>query len=176
MEYTFEKELNNVPKNVEPKLWAFYLRRKLTKKEMKLLRNVRYELEINKMLEELYHRCVPKDLYVPELSGLYGNCLFESLCHHGLTKDVTEMRQILSYFLYQFQDQKGVLPGQPDTTFKDIFSWANEVEYVYCHTDKVYYKYTYNLMCQDLADDCSWTKIPTQLVLMVVHYCFDHFS
>lgn len=171
-EYTLEDEYKRFPKTIDPKMWCNYLGRRLSLQEMKLLRDVKYEMYMNQMLNGLHEMSHEKNLFVSALTGLYGNCMFESLNYHKIGDDVKSLRQALSYFLYQFQDYPNIFPMQP-TTLKEIFTWGNEIEHVVCPQNEKFYKYTYNVMCQDLADDCSWTKIPTQLILMVISLLFE---
>lgn len=171
-EYTIEDEYKRFPKTINPKMWCHYLGRRLSIQEMRLLRDVKYELHMNQMLNELHEMSHSKNLYVSALTGLHGNCMFESLNYHKIGDDVKSLRQALSYFLYQFQDYPNIFPTQSET-LKDIFTMGNEIEHVVCRQNDKYYKYTYNVMCQDLADDCSWTKIPTQLILMVISLLFE---
>ena len=86
--------------------------------------------------------------------------------------------------MYIYKDYKGFLPGQNDT-LSELFSLFQEVEvddqkiYVSCgrKVDGKYkfvnfYKYTYNVMCQDLTNNHSWTRMPSQLILMVISYLY----
>jgi hypothetical protein len=171
-EYTIEDEYKRFPKSISPKMWYYYLGRKLSMGEMKLFRDVKYELHMNQMLHGLHEMSHSKNLYVSALTGLYGNCMFESLNYHKIGEDVMSLRQTLSYFLYQYQDFPNIFPTQSET-LKDIFTMGNEIEHVICDKNEKYYKYTYNVMCQDLASDHSWTKIPTQLILMVISLLFE---
>ena len=74
--------------------------------------------------------------------------------------------------MYQLQDTK--LPGD-DLTIKQKFEtfYCDDVELVYCHTNEKIYKYSYNVMCQDITDDRSWTKLPTNLILLVLSWIFN---
>jgi hypothetical protein len=161
------------PKTINSDKWKLYLERRLTNKELHILGNVRSEARMNDKIDSLYDKCELLDpkLYIPSLTELVGNCLFESLNYHNICSSVENLREGLAYVMYQFKDYKNFFPGQAET-LNELFVCFNDIEYVFCNDDKKLYKYNYDIMCQDLADDRSWSKLPTQLILMVVSYIF----
>jgi len=166
------------PKTLNFETWTQYLGRSLTFEEQFILVNYRSEKCTNDMLDGLYEQCLKKNkFYVPMLTNLDGNCMFESLAYYGICENPMQLRIIISTLLYIFKDCKDFLPGT-GLTFADMFAMTNEIEYVICRTQiennimKKFYKYTYNVMCQDVASSSSWSKLPTQLIMLLISYVF----
>lgn len=159
------------PKTTNVVRWERYLNRRLNVKEHHLLEEVKSEARMNKKIDMIYEKCIDQKLYIPALTELVGNCLFESLNYHEIGSSVINLRQGLSYIMFQFKDFPNFFPGQ-ESTLCELFTCFNDIEYVFCKEDGKLYKYNYDIMCQDLADDMSWAKLPTQLILMVISYFF----
>lgn len=167
------------PQTLKIKEWEKYLERPLKFEERFLIEMCKSEKHMNKMLCELYKKITIKsnNYYIPILTKLDGNCLFESLNYFGIGKTVEEIRSVLSLIFYIFQDYKNFLPGM-ETTLSELFSFTNEVAYVSTKKDKnpesekEYYKYSYNIMCQDIGNLTCWSRLPTQLILLVISYLF----
>lgn len=165
------------PKTLNEKKWIEYLERHLEYKEKCIINSVRIERSFNKDIEELYTICKKKRMYIPELTNMDGNCLFESLNYHGIGRDVNTFRTGLSILMYYYKTTKNFFPHQ-ESSLEELFNTFNEVEYAYSvrhiKEDNIkdyeieYYKYTYNVMCQDLQNNGSWSRLPTQLILMVI--------
>lgn len=162
----------NFPKTLNYHQWELYLRRRLTHAEHELLCDYKSEKHINQILDSLCLIADKKGLYVSNLTQCDGNCLFESLVHHGLTDSIETIKNVVSNVMYLFQDYPNFFPNQKET-LKELFDTTNEIEYVYCHTDKKYYKYTYTLMCQDILNNSSWARMPTELIFMVLSFLYD---
>ncbi len=158
------------PKTVEIYAWMQYLGRKLSRKEFTIIHGVIQERDFNGRMKELYEICEKKRLYIPELSNLKGDCLFESLNYHGIGNDVEDLRNSLATIMYLYKDHKNFFPSQ-ETTLQELFNAMNDIKYVvkrdYENGPK-FYKYSYNIMCQDVATCQSWDLLPTQLILMVI--------
>lgn len=158
------------PKTLNQNAIQEYLNRKLTVQEKNMLENFEIESAFNDKLEQLYVLCNSKNLYIPILTNLDGNCLFESLVYHGIGTSIQQLRQVLSFLLYIFKDHKYLFPDN-DSTLKELFDVTNEVSYVKC-SDGKNYAYTYDTMCQDITNMHAWNKLPTELILMLVSYIF----
>lgn len=158
------------PDTLNYKIIERYLNRYLTPQEKNLIENYKIEYKFNKKLEKLYDVCDIKNLYVPLLTNLDGNCLFESLVHLGIGTSVQQLRKVISFLFYIYRDYKYFIPNG-ESTLKELFEVTNEIPYVKC-SDGNYYSYTYETMCQDLSNMCAWSKLPTELILMVVSYVF----
>lgn len=181
------------PKTPNWKKWMMYLGRSLSQQEMALFAQVQGDNRMNRYMSDLYQQCQNKNMYVPLLTNQYGNCLFESLMYHGIGNNqgiqdfknigdrVKAFRKSLACFMYLYRDYKNFFPTQ-ELTLTELFDMFKEVEYVQCyHTDSnenndeehkfkepSFYKYTYNVMCQDLATNYSWGMLVTELMLMVI--------
>ena len=93
--------------------------------------------------------------------------MFESLVYHKIGNTIDELRKSIAHLMYIFQDYPNFFPYQ-EQTIRQMFTNTNDVKYVLCKSEKKMYKYTYNIMCQDLAHNTSWTRLPTQIILMVI--------
>lgn len=172
-------DYNNIPDNLKfPKIlnyetWNKYLNRPLHTNEKILIHNFKIETQINHMMKQLYEQCNVNNMYVPILTNLNGDCLFESLNYYKIGINVKQIRRILSVIMYIFKDYKNFLPNN-DLTLLEMFNMINEVSYVSCKSNenKEFYKYGYNVMCQDLNTIGNWSRLPTQLILLVVSYLY----
>src|SRR3990172_12483229 len=163
------------PKTVRHEDWEDYLKRPLTRKEMMLIEDLKSEHRMNLHMDKLYKVCRGKKMYVPLLTNMNGDCLFESLNYHKIGYDVESLRKGIAFLLYIFQNYENFFPNN-DMTLKDQFALFNEVEYVYkieTHTrEKKYFKYTYSAVCQDISSQYSWSKLPTQMILNFISYLY----
>ncbi|MCJ7636234.1 MAG: hypothetical protein MUO21_01955 [Nitrososphaeraceae archaeon] len=165
------------PRKLNVKIWESYVGRQLTYEERFLIEMCKSEKHMNKMMTNLYKHLSekPKKYYVPQLTNLDGNCLFEALNYYKIGSSVEELRTMLSMIFYIFKDYKNFLPGM-ETTLEELFSFTNEVGYVSTKDkssgEPKYYKYSYTIMCQDLGNLSCWSRLPTQLILLVVSYLF----
>jgi hypothetical protein len=164
--------MEGFPKTIDIETWQTYLERDLLQEEIIILMGFRGEKILNAKLEQLRSNALTNNLNITHLTELSGNCLFESLVKLGICNSIDSIRQGLAFILYQYQDYKNFFPNQEDT-LKELFEMTNEVEYVYCSDDNKLYKYTYDVMCQDLVSDGSWNKLPTQLLLMVISFIYN---
>lgn len=178
IDYSKIPENLRFPRTLNYNVWREYLGRPLEFEEKYMLENYKSEKHMNDMMSELYVQCNKKgDLYVPMLTNMDGNCMFESLIYHGIGSSVMQLRTILSVLLYIYKDYKGFLP-KVDASLNEMFLMTNEVEYVVLRKKlgndetRNYYKYTYNVMCQDISNNHSWSRLPTQLILTTISYLY----
>lgn len=172
------------PQTLNKEHWETFLGRELTTKELFIIDSYRMERVFNDKITNLYNISREKRLYNPLLTDLYGNCLFESLKYYSLPNSYTnteinrdnlfkicddedKLRKGLAEIMFMFRDYKNFFPNQEDSLM-DIFAMGNDIDTVLCKDDGLVYKYTYDIMCDDLASDFSWTRLPTQLILMVL--------
>ena len=95
------------------------------------------------------------------------------MVHHKLFEDHDKFRKDLAYFMYIFGDHKNFLPTHAES-LRELFTlYRNDVEYVYSKKESKMYKYTYELMCVDLSTEFSWTRLPTQIIMMVISYILN---
>lgn len=144
---------------------------KLTRKEIELFENVRNEKENNDLIKKIYQYALKDGLYIPKLSSLSGNCMFESMEYVGLCKNYNEFRKSIAILFFLFGECENVIPGN-NMKLKDIFKQINNIEYVYCKNTNLLYQYTYYTMCSDMFNDGSWCRLPTELILMLISIFF----
>lgn len=164
------------PRSYKERRWYKYLGRMLTDFEGTILQNFSQEKVFNQSIVSLHNNCMMNNLRVSSLTNMYGNCLFESLMYHGIGTDVKNFRKGLASLLYFYKDIKNFIPNT-DMTLEEMFVLWNEIEYVCCYTkpdtENRYYKYSYNIMCQDLSNADSWTKLPTEFLLRVISHIYS---
>ena len=162
------------PRTLDHRIWESYLGRQLEYGERHLIEDCKSEEQLNYMLHDLHKKCYHKHYYVPLLTDTDGNCLFESLVYHKVGDSIEELRLVLSMIFYIFQDYKNFLPGVEET-LAELFTFSNEIEYVSTkdeYKEKIFYKYSYTIMCQDLGNLHCWSRLPTQLILLVISYLY----
>ena len=163
------------PLTTNPTVWGSYLNRKLTTDEHLILKFVESENRYNKQLDNLANIASAKNLHIPALTDLYGNCLFESLQILNVIDDYKEFRKDIAFMMKIFKNDK--LFEIHDETLETLFGMyneiGNEIGYVVNSHDNKLYKYTYDIMCKDLSNNNSWTRTPTELVLLCISYILD---
>jgi hypothetical protein len=152
--------------NVGVQYWEQYLGRHLTKQEYFILKQAKSEKQFNDRIKNLYTIASSKGLYIPLLTNMYGNCIFESLQYYKLCENVDDMRIGLALLMTMFKNKKNFFPNQSDS-LNELFSF-NDIEFVFCQKTKQLYKYNFDAMCVDLATDSSWTRLNTQLIFMIM--------
>ena len=160
------------PRSFNHNVWQQYLQRPLLPLERNILENARAEKHFNEILENIHNIGLKKGLYVSHLTNLYGNCLFESLIELGIGTSVKTLREAIACIIYIYRDYKSFFETQEET-IQELFVFSNEIEYVYCQKENTFYKYTYDVMCQDMSNENSWTRLPTQLFLMVISQIYQ---
>jgi hypothetical protein len=141
----------------------YKLGRQLDKYELKLLHNVNNEYKINKKIRTIFEFAQKDNLYIPFLTNMYGNCIFESIKHYGIIDDIEKFRSGLAIFMLIFKDTSNFIPNQ-ELSLSELFGFYNDVEIVYCKKQRKLYKYNYDAMCVDLSNDTSWTRLNTELI------------
>nr|QBK88757.1 MAG: hypothetical protein LCMiAC01_04390 [Mimivirus LCMiAC01] len=169
------------PKTTNIKKWVEFLERKLTHKEVSLLLSLHSEQKLNKVMKKLYCACKERGLCMPKLTNLCGNCLFESLEYHMIGKSNEIFRGGLSYLMYIYMNYKNLIPGDSMTLFEK-FAITNcgedGTKLVVCKNknmekgEKKFYKYTYSVMCQDLTNNGSWSRLEPDLILTFISYIY----
>lgn len=155
------------PRSVKKNVWENYLGRKLELQELKLLKSVANENELNLDIKKLSHCANENNLYIYKLTDLDGDCLFESLKCYDLFDDLYEFKKMLSTIMIMCKNDKNLTPNK-EFTLSEIFSLTNGISTVYCkYTDK-FYKYNFDAMCLDLMGASSWSRINTELLLTIL--------
>jgi hypothetical protein len=161
------------PKNYNDNMWKQYLGRNLTQEEYDLLYDCRAEKNMNKSIVQLYNILGDKHMAIGCITGLYGNCLFESLAYYGVCDDVKKFRRVLSNIMYKYKNVKNFFLNQ-DESLEELFNISNvgDISNVIGSDNKVY-KYSYNTMILDLNTNYSWTRLPTHLLIMVISRIYN---
>jgi hypothetical protein len=155
------------PKTSDIETWESFLNRDLTMEEKLYLMDVVIEKGLNKEIYSLQEN-LKKDgsLYIPKLTSNVGNCLFESLEILGygdaeqIRKNVTAVMTLCakdeSFFPYIHQ------------SLRNIFANSNDIATVLDKNEEKCYKYNFDMMLVDLYSKHSWSRLPTELILMVI--------
>jgi len=152
--------------------WTDFLMRSLDDEEKSLFDSVKKERYLNKKIEKLNDAAFTLDLYIPVLTNMDGNCLFECLTYFDLCDSIEEIRMAVATALYIFKDHHNFIPNT-DLTLRELFNLRNEFEYVFCYKQKLLYKYTYDIMCIDVANSNSWQRLPTEMILSVLSFIYN---
>lgn len=159
----------NYKNTVREEYWEDFLGRKLEQEEIILLKNTESEKKMNDKIFRICEIAKEHDLYIPELTNMHGNCLFESFQYHDLCEDIDEFRCGIAFLMIMFKDIKGIFPGFENKSLEDLaseFQFENIV--VFCRKKRRAYKYDFVTMCVDLATNTSWTRINTNLILVFI--------
>lgn len=168
------------PKCVCFKTWGVYIGRDLLLKERIIIENAKTQHRMNVKLDDLQKNINEHGLYIPMLTELHGNCMFESLVYHNIGNNIEDLRKSLACLMWIFRDYKKLDP-QNNMTLKEQFEFAtcNEIEYVKLKpknkqdNSKHFYKYSYNIMCQDLTNEGCWTRLPAETMLRALCLFFN---
>ncbi len=160
------------PKSTNVKKWEEYLGRKLDITEKKLLHNASQEVQLNKYIYNLIKNIKDKNLYIPTLSSSDGNCLYDSICYKLKDNKPNDIRKMISDFMKLYKKYPNIFSSQ-EMTLEDMFICQNEIDYVYDKNTNKIYKYTYDIMCADLACNNSWQRLPIELILMCISFLYD---
>jgi hypothetical protein len=162
----------NFPLTIDVDEWQKYLNRKLTSEELYILQMTRNEKHFNNMLDDLACNGNKLNLHIPSLTGLYGNCLFESLEQLKLIDNHDEFRKDIAFYMMILKDKKNIFRNH-ELSLGELFTAWNEIEFVMDKTTGILYKYTYEAMYRDLSNGSSWTRLPTELIMMILSFIFD---
>lgn len=161
-----------------------YLGRKLKRSEQEKIFDILNETYLNYQLNNLQEICEKRGLYVVTLTEHDGDCMFASLKHHKICDNIEDFRKGLAALIYRLKDIPNLLPTI-DISLFDMFTFGNDIEYVEQFVmdketgnykkdiDRKFYNYDYNIMCQDLSNSGSWSKLPMELILRVVSWFFN---
>lgn len=148
--------------------FEIHIGRSLTESEKKMVTIFRNEKEQNDRLRTLCD--LHPTFHVPLLTNWNGDCLFESLIYFGFGESVKDLRHIVASNMQFYKEVKGLF-GENSDSLDNMFNNINEVKFIECN-DGLYYEYDFELMCTDLTTKHSWSRLPTQLLLMMMSYIF----
>ena len=155
------------PKTSDIETWESFLNRDLTMEEKLYLMDVVIEKGLNKEIYCLQEN-LKKDgtLYIPKLTSNIGNCLFESLEILGYG-DAEQIRKNVSAIMTLSSKDELFFP-HIHQSLRNIFTNSNDIATVFDKDEERAYKYNYDMMLVDLYSKHSWSRLPTELILMVI--------
>jgi hypothetical protein len=129
---------------------------------------------VNKALITLTVTSLQHNYIVGKLTPLDGNCIFESMCYLGYGSTAEILRNAISLLMYEFRDFKGFFKIHSESTPKELYNmYSDTVSCVIDDINNKLLKYTYEVMCRDLSMSSSWTRIPANLLFLVLSNIFD---
>ena len=162
-----EEEDVYYPKTSDIETWESFLNRELTMEEKLYLMDVVIEKGLNKELYSLQENLKNDgSLYIPKLTSNVGNCLFESLEILGLG-DAEQIRKNVSAVMTLCAKDDSFFP-YIHQSLRNIFANSNDIATVLDKNEEKCYKYNYDMMLVDLYSNHSWSRLPTELILMVI--------
>ncbi len=154
-------------------LWESFLNRGLIDEEKECILEYIVEKELNKQIQKLSDKVSKDNCFIPKLTKNNGNCLFESLSILGLGDNDLDiephmmLRNNISSVLLYLRNCIDFFPGL-NITPEQIFENSNDIEFVKNKKTGEIFQYNYDMMICDLRTNYSWTRLPTELVLMAI--------
>lgn len=147
----------------------------LTDNNKKLLKSTKQELWMNNCIRNIYNKGLEFGLYVPCLPKMNGNCLFVSLENVLKSRNIDLkadiLRKAIAMIFYLLADSKEFVKG--GLTIREMFEFSNEINYVFCKKSKKIYKYTFDTFCVDIYSEGSYSRLPTEAILLVFSLIFN---
>jgi ribosomal protein L14E/L6E/L27E len=109
-------------------------------------------------------------LYIPKLTSNVGNCLFESLEILG-DGEAEQIRKNVSAIMTLSSKDESFFP-HIHQSLRGIFTNSNDIATVLDKDEEKAYKYNYDMMLVDLYSKHTWSRLPTELILMVISRIF----
>ena len=157
------------------KYWEVILNsigREFTQDDHQIIKRTICEKDDNNKIKQIHELALKNNLCVVQLSSQDGNCLFDSLEKSGIGMNALELRQMISRIFYLFADLPNLIPTNP-MTLRELFNNVNDIEYVFSNETNLLYRYNYDMFCLDLYEEGNWSRLPTELLLMVISYFMD---
>lgn len=164
--------ISEYPKKTDIKAWEDFLDRNLSIEEKEILISVVIEKELNRDLLKLNENILSHGPYhVARLTKCIGNCIFESLSILGLGSD-EEIRKNVAAVMLLMRDEKYFFLDI-ENSLEELFGFQNCEEWVWERIEKEMYKYNYDMMILDLYSSGSWTRLPTELILLSISRIYE---
>ena len=164
--------ITEYPKKIDIDTWEDFLDRKLTIDEKEMLMSVVIERVLNDDLRKLNDNILSfGPFHVAKLTKCIGNCIFESLSILGLGTD-DEIRRNVAAVMLLMRDEKYFFPNL-ENSLEELFNNQNCEEWVWEKREKEMYKYNYDMMIVDLYRSGSWTRLPTELILLSISRIYE---
>lgn len=158
---------NEMMGSYSPEFWSGFLKRELTRDEMKIFHTIWAEDALNNDIKKLQQVLKKKNYVIKCKTNNNGNCLFESLkaLDIGINNfNIPEeefIRLQLSDILYKESNNRYFFPNNTLSP-KEIYSNIN-----------VEYTINYEQMLNDLKTNHSWKKLPGELILMGISKVYN---
>ena len=172
-----EENLDNINEwymeNYDIDFWENILSRNLDKDERKIIHGIWNETSLNVDVKVLQKNIIKHNCYIKSITNNIGNCLFESLASLGLgDNDLgisthSMIRKSLASVLLLAKTEIGFFP-KINLTPEEIFTNANEIEFIKDKKTGEVYIYDYDTMIYDLNSSYSWERLPTEFILMAL--------
>ena len=149
----------------------------LYKKYVTYIKNLYSENIMNDSLDIIQGKCDTKNLAIYYLTNLDGNCLFETILKTGLFGNlcIEELRHGIAFIMMLYKDTKNFFPNE-ENSLSELFDILNsgeaEIKYVIDDKTKKLVNYTYKVMCTDISSMTSWSRLPTEIILMVLSFIY----
>ena len=159
--------------NYDIDFWENILSRKLDKDERKIIHGIWNETSLNVDVKVLQKNIIKYNCYIKSITNNIGNCLFESLASLGVgDNDLgisthNMIRKSLASVLLLAKTEIGFFP-KINLTPEEIFTNANEIEFIKDKKTGEVYLYDYDMMIYDLNSSYSWERLPTEFILMAL--------
>lgn len=184
LEKSYDKDYDSEYENIENydkwypskpdiDLWEYFLNRSLIQEEKELLMEVIVEKDLNKQIKLLKKNILESNCFIPKLTNNNGNCLFESLSILGLGENGLGIehpkiiRDNISSVLLYVRNCSDFFPNV-SLSPEEIFNNSNDVEFIKFKQNQEVWEYNYDMMICDLRTNYSWTRLPTELILMTI--------
>ena len=160
--------------NYDIDFWENMLSRPLYPDEQTLFHQIWNENSLNIDIKMLQKSIIQNHCYIKSITTNVGNCLFESLGSLDLgdndldIKPSEMIRKNLASLLLAVKTEIGFFPNLPNSTPEEIFTNYNEIEFVKNSKTKTVYIYDYDMMIYDLVSNYSWSRLPTEFLLMAI--------
>jgi hypothetical protein len=158
--------MSNTEYNI--KAWKVLLKRKLSPGEKKIIIGSRHEHEMNVKIDNVQHKINKIGFKISNLSGLRGNCMYESI-GFNTGENYKIIKKKIHKFMKTFENS-AIITGN-DMTLKELFEVYNEIEFV--KLNGVRTKYTFKLMVIDLLQKNGWQRMPTEILLNIVSRIYN---
>ncbi len=165
--------------NYDIEFWENILSRKLDFEEKSLFNQIWNENALNIDIKMLQKNIIQNKCYIKSITTNQGNCLFESLGALNLGENEFNIlpnvmiRKNLAALLISVKTEIGFFPNLPNSTPEEIFLNYNEIEFIKDSKTGMVYEYDYDMMVYDLFTNYSWSRLPTEFLLMVISRIYN---
>jgi hypothetical protein len=164
--------------NLDLDKWERKLNRKLHIDEKKMFIKVFNEKDLNKSIFYFKKILMKSNCFIKAITKNEGNCLFESLGSLGIGDNDDNInnsliiRHNIASVLMLMENDDNFFP-KLGLSPKKIFNNMNEIEFVKVGLENEVYEYNYDLMIYDLYSNRTWTRLPTELILMTISRIYN---